>query len=392
MKALALDARVILMDEPTGWLAASEVAKLHATIRTLKARGVGIVYISHVLDEIFAVCDTLTIMRDGRVIAESAVADIDRAARRSSDGRREAGARIGAGGAPEAPSAGHRRGAAEAREKLGKRGVFEDVSFDLYAGEILCITGLIGSKRTELVRTLFGSDRFDSGTLEIDGQARRFRAARTGAMASGIGFVPEDRHREGLMLDMTVTENLAMATLERFRRGLLLSRSRMVEAGRRAIASLSIQPPDGNAPGQAAVGRQPAEGAGRQMAQPRAAHPDPRRADGRRRRRRQGGDLRDPAPRARARRGGPGRVVRSRGGDDDRRPDRRHGLRPADRDSRRRCGRHGRRSCARSAEEPHERRRRDAPLRSGAAAGAQRAADRDPRDRRSPSRSPSRRS
>ena len=78
MKALALDARVILMDEPTGWLAASEVVKLHATIRTLKARGVGIVYISHVLDEIFAVCDTVTIMRDGRVVAESAVADIDR--------------------------------------------------------------------------------------------------------------------------------------------------------------------------------------------------------------------------------------------------------------------------------------------------------------------------
>ncbi|MBV8425776.1 MAG: sugar ABC transporter ATP-binding protein, partial [Hyphomicrobiales bacterium] len=78
LKALALDARVILMDEPTGWLAASEVVKLHATIRAMKARGVGIVYISHVLDEIFAVCDTVTIIRDGRVVAESAVADIDR--------------------------------------------------------------------------------------------------------------------------------------------------------------------------------------------------------------------------------------------------------------------------------------------------------------------------
>src|SRR5581483_7782654 len=78
MKALALDARVILMDEPTGWLASSEVAKLHNTIQALKARGLGIIYISHVLDEIFAVCDTLTIMRDGAVIAESAVAETDR--------------------------------------------------------------------------------------------------------------------------------------------------------------------------------------------------------------------------------------------------------------------------------------------------------------------------
>ena len=113
MKALALDARVILMDEPTGWLAASEVAKLHATIRALKARGVGVVYISHVLDEIFAVCDTVTIMRDGRVVAESAVADIDRPrvvhlmvgeklARESEAGR-----------APEAASARLRRNPAE---------------------------------------------------------------------------------------------------------------------------------------------------------------------------------------------------------------------------------------------------------------------------------------
>ncbi len=112
MKALALDARVILMDEPTGWLAASEVAKLHATMRSLKARGVGIVYISHVLDEIFAVCDTMTIMRDGRVIAESAVADIDRSARGSSHGRRKAGTGIGRKAAHEKR---HPRGTGEVR-------------------------------------------------------------------------------------------------------------------------------------------------------------------------------------------------------------------------------------------------------------------------------------
>ena len=113
MKALALDARVILMDEPTGWLAASEVAKLHATIRALKARGVGIVYISHMLDEIFAVCDTMTIMRDGKVIAESAVADIDRSQRRAPDGRRKAGARVRAGEPAQAAAQRHRRDPAQ---------------------------------------------------------------------------------------------------------------------------------------------------------------------------------------------------------------------------------------------------------------------------------------
>lgn len=246
MKALALDARVILMDEPTGWLAASEVAKLHATIRALKGRGVAVVYISHVLDEIFAVCDTVTIMRDGKVIAESVVADTDRA--------RVVHLMVGEKLARESAQASqHKRrpkGTGEARlsaRGLGKRGVFHDISFDLHAGEILCLTGLIGSKRTELIRTLFGSDRFDSGTLEIDGSPVSFSAPRK-AIANGIGFVPEDRHREGLMLDLSMTENLAMATLSRFRSGILLSKRRMTAAARGMIEALSIQPPDPERP------------------------------------------------------------------------------------------------------------------------------------------------
>ncbi|MEO6013825.1 MAG: sugar ABC transporter ATP-binding protein [Devosia sp.] len=246
MKALALDARAILMDEPTGWLAASEVAKLHATIRALKGRGVGIVYISHMLDEIFAVCDTMTIMRDGKVIAESAVADIDRP--------RVVALMVGEKLARESAQATHQkrqpRGTGEVRlsaKNLTKRGVFRDISFDLHAGEIFCITGLIGSKRTELIRTFFGSDRFDSGTLEVEGKSVAFRGP-TQAIAHGIGFVPEDRHREGLMLDMSMTENLAMATLNRFHRAGLISLRKMVEAGKRSIANLSIQPPDGKRP------------------------------------------------------------------------------------------------------------------------------------------------
>lgn len=242
LKALALDAKVLLMDEPTAWLAASEVQKLHDTIRSLKARGVGIVYISHMLDEIFAICDTMTIMRDGKVIAESAVAEMDRP--------RLVDLMVGEKLARESAEATRQkrmpRGTGEVRlsaRGLGKRGVFRDISFDLHAGEILCITGLIGSKRTELVRTFFGSDRFDSGTLEIEGQSVRF-AGPTAAMRQRIGFVPEDRHREGLMLGMNVTENLAMATLGKFLHFGLLSRSKMSSSARQSIADLSIHPPD----------------------------------------------------------------------------------------------------------------------------------------------------
>lgn len=242
LKALALDARVLLMDEPTAWLAASEVQKLHETIRTLKSRGVGIIYISHMLDEIFAVCDTMSIMRDGKVIAESAVADMDRP--------RVVDLMVGEKLARESAEATRQkrmpRGTGEVRlsaRNMGKRGVFSDISFDLHAGEILCITGLIGSKRTELVRTFFGSDRFDSGALEIEGEPVKF-AGPTAAMRKRIGFVPEDRHREGLMLGMNVSENLAMATLGRFLRFGLLRRSRLAASAKQSIADLSIYPPD----------------------------------------------------------------------------------------------------------------------------------------------------
>ncbi len=246
LKALALDAKVLLMDEPTAWLAASEVQKLHATIRSLKARGVGIVYISHMLDEIFAVCDTMTIMRDGKVIAESAVGDMDRP--RLVD--LMVGEKLARESAAATTQQRHPRGTGEVRlstQDLGKRGVFRDISFDLHAGEILCLTGLIGSKRTELVRTFFGSDRHDSGTLRIDGEPIRL-SGPTDAMRRRIGFVPEDRHREGLMLGMDVTENLAMSTLGRFLRFGLLSRSRMAAAARQSITDLSIHPPDPNRP------------------------------------------------------------------------------------------------------------------------------------------------
>jgi ABC-type sugar transport system ATPase subunit len=246
MKALALDAKVLLMDEPTGWLAAADVARLHATIRTLKARGVGIVYISHMLDEIFAVCDTMTVMRDGRVVAEADVA----AMTRPRLVQLMVGEQLAKESSDAALAARRPRGNNEvllSARGLAKQGVFRDIAFDLHGGEILCITGLIGSRRTELLHTIFGSDRFDSGTLEVGSQRVAFRSPAQ-AMAAGIGFVPEDRHREGLMLAMSVTENIVMATIARFRRRLLLDRAAIAAASRRSIIDLHIQPTNGDAP------------------------------------------------------------------------------------------------------------------------------------------------
>ena len=246
VKALALDARVLLMDEPTAWLATSDVAKLHATIRALKARGVGIVYISHMLDEIFAVCDTLTVLRDGRVVAQARVADMARPRLVEL----MVGERLARESADAAVAARRPRGSGEVRLRaraLTRRGVFGDIHFALHAGEILCLTGLVGSRRTELLRVLFGADRFDAGSLELDGRPVAFRTPAQ-AMAAGIGLVPEDRHRDGLMLGLSVAHNLVMATIARFTRGWLLERRRIAAAARRWIGELGIRPPDAGAP------------------------------------------------------------------------------------------------------------------------------------------------
>lgn len=241
-KALALDARVLLMDEPTGWLAAADVARLHETVRSLKARDVGIVYISHILDEIFAICDTLTVMRDGRVVHQGEVSRIDR----PTVVKQMVGDRLANASAASANSMRRPRGTGAIKlscRKLGKRGVFADIDFDLYAGEILCVTGLIGSKRTELLHCLFGSDRFDSGTLNIRGREVAFGSPRAG-MAAGLGFVSEDRHREGLMLGLDVAENLALTALGAFQKGGFLDRQRIHEIALRSIETLGIRPPD----------------------------------------------------------------------------------------------------------------------------------------------------
>jgi ABC-type sugar transport system ATPase subunit len=242
LKALALDARVLLMDEPTGWLSVADVARLHATIRGLRARGVAIVYTSHMLDEVFAVCDTVTVMRDGRIVADAAIREIDRARLIRLMVGDTLASEVSADAArvrPPAPA-----GPLRLRcTGLSRRGAFRDIDLELHAGEIVCVTGLVGAKRTELMRAIFGADRFDAGTLEVDGRAVAFRSPRD-AIARGIGLVPEDRHREGLLLDLSMAENLILATLKRHCRGGLLLAARVCATAQRWIAALNLQPRD----------------------------------------------------------------------------------------------------------------------------------------------------
>ena len=245
LKALALSARVLLMDEPTAWLSHLEVEKLHRTIRRLKGQGVGVLYISHVLDEVFELCDTLTIMRDGRVVWDGAVPDIDRP--RLVD--LMVGEKLGA--AARAASRHERRpgGTGELRLRcagLTRRGRFSGVDLSLHAGEILCVAGLIGARRTELVHSIFGVEPYEAGTLEVDGAAVRFRGP-SAAIAAGLGLVPEDRHRDGLLLEHSVAENLSMVVLDRISPWGLLRSWELSSRATKQIQELGIVPPHAGA-------------------------------------------------------------------------------------------------------------------------------------------------
>jgi rhamnose transport system ATP-binding protein len=216
-KALSFDAGVLIMDEPTAALSGPEVERLFGVIRALRERGAAVLFISHRLDEVFAVCDTVTVMRDGAVVHDATTAEIDA----DELVRRMVGRELGA----LFPKLDAEVGAPMLRvERLTREGVFTDVSFEVRAGEIVALAGLVGAGRSEVARAVFGIDRADGGRVEVDG--RRLKPGRPlAAMHAGIGFVPEDRRQQGLVMDLSVGRN---ATMTRTR---ALSRLGLISGG-----------------------------------------------------------------------------------------------------------------------------------------------------------------
>ena len=211
-KALARDAALIAMDEPTAALSSAESEQLFSIIRDLTASGVAILYVSHRLDEVLDLCDRITVFRDGRVV--------ERAARGGLDKKGLIRAIIG----HEAPGRDPRRqGAADrsgvpvfAARDVRRGNAVKGVSFDVYRGEILGLGGLIGSGRTEVARLAFGVDRLESGHFEIEGQKVTI-ASEFQAIKQGVALVPEERRSQGLMLDLSVGFNINVASLKDLR-------------------------------------------------------------------------------------------------------------------------------------------------------------------------------
>ncbi len=217
-KALSLNARVLVMDEPTAALTSSEVARLFAVARALRDQGAAVLFISHRLEEIFELCQRVTTLRDGQFVASDLVADL------TPDDliRRMVGRHLDNLFPKTEAAIGE---AALSVARLTREGVFTDVSFEVRRGEIVALAGLIGAGRTEVARAIFGIDRWDAGRVSVAG-APLPPASPTAAMAAGVALVPEDRRAQGLVMEMSVERNIGLTQLPALSRFGLISRRR----------------------------------------------------------------------------------------------------------------------------------------------------------------------
>ncbi len=207
-KALMTDAKVIIMDEPTAALTEREIEKLFQVIESLKKEGVSIVYISHRMEEIFAICDRITIMRDGKTVDTKAIPETNFHEVVKKMVGRELTDRY-----PErTPSTGDI--VLEVKQAT-KKGQFQDISFSVKAGEIVGVAGLMGAGRTEMMRSFFGLDPLDQGEIWVHGKKAVIKKP-SDAVKLGIGFITEDRKDEGLMLDASIRENIGLPNLKSF--------------------------------------------------------------------------------------------------------------------------------------------------------------------------------
>jgi rhamnose transport system ATP-binding protein len=206
-KALSSEARLVIMDEPTAALSPPEVDRLFSIVRSLRERGVAIVFISHRLEEVSTIADTVTVLRDGLHVTTRPAADLSR----------EEIVRLMVGRSLEQlfPKEDAEIGDVVLRaEGLGRRGVFAGVSFELRRGEIVGLAGFVGAGRTEVARSIFGIDRLDVGRLWVGGRSFRPRSPR-GALRRGVAYLPEDRLTQGLIQSMSVGVNTSLAVLPR---------------------------------------------------------------------------------------------------------------------------------------------------------------------------------
>ncbi len=235
IKAVSKNAKLVIMDEPTSSLTTKEIDVLFQMIRTLKTKGVAVVFISHRLDEIFEISDRITIMRDGTYVATRDIDKITRSELISLMIGREMSQQF-----PERVSA---TGSELMRaENISDGVLLDNISFTLHEGEVLGFAGLVGAGRTELMHTIFGSRKKRSGSLYLHGKEVSIRSPKQ-SIRNGIGFVTEDRKREGLALNLSLRENVCMVAIQKVLTYGLISRKKETESSGEYIDTLGIVTP-----------------------------------------------------------------------------------------------------------------------------------------------------
>ena len=236
-KALSYESEVLIMDEPTAALTEAEIDELFTSIGQLRARGVGVVYISHRLEEIKRICDRITVMRDGHYIdtVDAQAVTIDQIISMMVG-------RTIYESAPAVAAQGSREAVLEVKG-LNRVGVLNDINFTLNKGEILGFAGLMGAGRTEVARAVFGADHVDKGEIYVHGQRAQIHSPRD-AVRYGIGYLSEDRKRYGLALGMDVESNVVLAALKKFfgRLGWIRQRE-TTDVAQRYVKALAIKTP-----------------------------------------------------------------------------------------------------------------------------------------------------
>ena len=232
-KAISNEAQIIIMDEPTSAISDKEVATLFRIIRDLKSKGVSIIYTSHKMDEIFEIADMVTVLRDGKYIGTKSASELNKNTLISMMVGRDLDSMF-----PE-------RAVEKGREVLSVKnlslhGKFSDISFEVYAGEILGLAGLMGAGRTEIARVIYGMDQADLGDIFIQGKKAVISSPRE-AVKNGIGYVSEDRKGLGFIPALSVKENMTLASLSKHRKGIFINTNSENKVAEKMISDLMIK-------------------------------------------------------------------------------------------------------------------------------------------------------